>query len=264
MLRRYWVPLMLSELPEAHQLHAALTGWFDDSPENPTGIGHNDGDKPYTISAITAIDGVPGVLISTFDGRADEVMEWISHDRPALWLGREDVLVGAPEMIAQQSWSQIAAARPPRSGAWDVEFQTPTLFRSGDQIDDQINLLPLPGLVLKGVVSELGRHAPEAVPDRSLRVFRNLNIVAIDVTTAQYPFRTHVYPGFVGRIRYASADRRTAAAVAPLFAALPFVGVGAYRARGLGVVEVEPVVSTNGFAYPTKGVGARLRASVSR
>ncbi|HMR47878.1 MAG TPA: CRISPR system precrRNA processing endoribonuclease RAMP protein Cas6 [Arachnia sp.] len=225
-------------MPLPHHLHAAITGWFDHSEHNRTGIDHNDGNKPYTISPVTEEDGTPGVLVTTLDDRAGEVMEWISRDRPALRLGRQgEVLVGAPQVVAERSWAQLAEARPPRSGAWDVVFQTPTLFRTGRTA----NLLPLPGLVLRAAVEALEAHVPGAVPDRSLKVFHHLVLEHIDLTTESYPFRTLTYQGFVGRIRYAADDRRVAEAVAPLFETLPFVGVGSYRTRGLGVVDVAPV-----------------------
>lgn len=237
MPRRYWVPLLLEEPPLAHHLHAALTGWFDDSRYNPTGIDHNDGNKPYTISPVTESDGVPGVLITTLDERADRVMEWISRNRPAPRLGRQgEVLVGAPEVVAERSWGQIARATAPRSGTWELLFHTPTFFRAGQDV----NLLPLPGLVLKGAMDVMKEHVPQAIPDRSLRAFQQLNLVHIDLTTERYPFRSHTYTGFVGRIRYACGNRQVADLVAPLFEALPFVGVGSYRARGLGVVDVAP------------------------
>ncbi len=254
MPRRYWIPLRLREWPLQHHVHAALTAWFDGdrapgapgAHEVPAVAGHGDRLKPYTISCPTVRDGVPGVEISTLAESADDVIRRVASERPVLRLGRQpDVLVGAPVVALERTWDQISRAEAPSGGGWRIEFLTPTMFRTGDVID----LLPTPARVLGAAVAECRRAIPGAVPDESLGLFRQLRTSELRLETSDLAFGPMTYTGLVGHLTYRCDDAQVAQALAPLFAALPFTGVGSYRVRGLGCVEVTGLGHGNARGY---------------
>lgn len=250
MPRRYWVPLRLQEWPLQQHVHAALTSWFDGSRDGDRGrqgvSAHDDQSKPYTISCPTVRDGMPGVEVSTLTDAADDVMRWVASERPVLRLGRQpEVLVGQPRVLMEQSWSQIAQAAAPWGLGWRVEFLTPTMFRTGDAID----LLPTPARVLGAAVTECGRRIPEAVPDESFGLFRQLRVSDMRLETSDLDFGKVAYSGLVGHMILRCADAVVAAALAPLFAAMPFVGAGSYRVRGLGCVDVTGLADDGKHRY---------------
>ncbi len=234
MPRRHFVPLLFREAPRQNHLHAAITRWFDWGAATT----HDSHAKPYTISPPTVVDDLAGVLITTFSDDADAVLEQVATKRPSLVLGRQgEVLVGVPRVLLERSWEQIAAATPPATGTWRVDFHTPTQFRTGKHF----GLLPTPQLVLGAALNECGHYAPDALPSKSDRPLHQLLVADVDLATERYSFGDITYVGFVGHATYRAPSREVATAVAPLFAALPFVGAGSYRVRGLGCVDVAPL-----------------------
>lgn len=230
MPRRHFIPLMLRGTPRQNHLHAAITAWFDTGAT----VSHDSNHKPYTISPPTVIDGLPGVIVTTFSDDADAVLEQVAARRPALFLGKQGkVLVGAPRVLLERSWRQITVTVPPAARAWRVDFLSPTQFRSGERI----NLLPNSQHVLNAALMACGRSVPDALPDKADRPLHRLLVTDIDLTTDSYAFGDITYVGFVGDVIYRAPTRQVAEAVAPL----PFVGVGSYRVRGLGCVDVSPI-----------------------
>lgn len=263
MPRRYWIPLRLREWPLQQHVHAAVTAWFDDGapygtsrkPHGPAVASHDEKQKAYTISCPTMRDGIPGIEVSTLSDGADSVMEWVASELPVLRLGRQrEVLVGRPQVLMDRPWSRIAQEPAPLGSGWHVEFLTPTMFRTGEAVD----LLPTPARVLGAAIAECGRNIPDSVPDESLGLFRHLRVSDLQLETSDLAFGRVTYPGLVGHIVFRCSDSVAAGRLAPLFAALPFTGVGSYRVRGLGCVEVVPLSDTSGGGYArrrTRGTG---------
>ncbi|MDO5287709.1 MAG: CRISPR system precrRNA processing endoribonuclease RAMP protein Cas6 [Actinomycetia bacterium] len=225
----WFVPLRLVPPVKPDHLHAALSRWFDVGTEDLPDR-HHDTVKPYTVSPLTERDGW-GVEVSTLTAEASWRLAVATRRGPEIRLGRQVAAVGRPVRLARASWSELAEVPPRRS--WEVEFLTPTTFRTGQRAS------PFPDLrvVLRGpqVCWDAYSQRPPRLhpPD-----FRALWVADVELQTVQVPVRATTVPAALGRLEIRCDDPAVARAVAPLLALAPYCGVGSFRGKGFGVVRV--------------------------
>ena len=229
-------------------VHAAFSAWFDRSEAE-----HGAGEKPYSISPLTERDGQIGVLIGTLTDYAAESVcaagtlgeeSRSGSQRPMIRLGNQWRQVGRPRRLEQVSWWELAQPREVRS--WQLEFLTPTTFRSGDRSSPLPNVATIAAGLERAWttwcedprVRELVRNPRDRsalwVSDIDLRS----RVTDLTVGRAGTPVRLS---GVTGSITLRVDDAGGAAWAGPLLGLAPFCGVGSMRAKGFGVVEVRAV-----------------------
>lgn len=251
---RYWVGLPDVEPPvKPEHLHGALSRWFDDEESPATVVGgvgasqsrHEATIKPYTISPLAEEPGRRGVLISVLTSDADARLWRGAGTAGRVRLGRSLTRVEAPVVDESMSWAQLDASRSAR--AWRLEFVTPTTFRTGNRTSP----LPTPTGILR-TPSDCWR----AFSGREPRLYTPQDVTRlwvsdVDLNSQRLLLRVGERSGpddrrgergicaVTGSMVLRCDDDQVAAIVGPLLRLAPFSGVGGFRGKGFGVVEVE-------------------------
>lgn len=218
-------------------IHAAFSRWFDRSPAE-----HAATDKPYSVSPLTDFRDVVGVEIATLTDDAQRRL-WEAIDVQApIRLGSQTRRLGRPALLQTATWNELAA---PAQGErqWELEFVTPTTFRSGDRSS------PLP--TLSTIMEGLSRawNMWSGLDDRGYnpRVDGALWVTDLDLnsTVIQLGIRDQrgvgkqvLLSGCLGTLTLRCDQPETADRVVPLIRLAAYSGVGSMRGKGLGVVRV--------------------------
>lgn len=251
---RYWVGLPDVDPPvKPEHLHGALSRWFDGEEPLATVIAdvgvprprHESIIKPYTISPLAEEPGRLGVLISVLTSDADACLWHGASTAGRVRLGRSLTRVEPPVVDESMSWAQLEASRAAR--AWRMEFVTPTTFRTGNRTSP----LPSPTGILR-TPSECwrafsGRETRSYTPQDVTRLWAS----DLHLQSQRVPLRVGERSGpderrgereicaVTGSMVLRCDDARVAAIVGPLLRLAPFSGVGGFRGKGFGLVEVE-------------------------
>lgn len=212
-------------------LHAAMSRWFDLTPEQ-----HGAGTKPYAISPL-ASDGESagvGFELATLTTAAERSLRRHAAPPASVRLGSDQILLGELRNTASESWSSLA--EPSDASSWDLEFVTPVTFRRGNRTSP----FPQPASVLRGLLDSW--NAWSGLPVRDLTRQQTDEIWVSDIDGHSEPVTVSGNPmsAFVGRICFRCDDVVTAELVDPLFRLAPYAGVGSARAKGLGVTRLRP------------------------
>ena len=230
---RYWVPFLdISGPVDPTFVHAAVSRWFDHD--------HSEVTKPYAISPVWDREGNSGIVVSTLTHEAEQRL-LSAHRQPAIRLGRTTTAVGAPALLATATWQELEA---PGRNVWRVTFRAPTSFKTGNHTSP----FPTPSVVLRspsecwktfGERGERELHPTSAAAVRVTALNLRSRIEKLRVSSRQ--------PGgqgqrdvvaVLGTITY-QADGDTADQIRPLFRLARFSGVGGFRGKGFGVVDVQ-------------------------
>ncbi len=223
----HWVPLLGVDRPvPVRLLHAAFSSWFD-------GDGHKDNVKPYTLAPLSKSGHRWGIQIATVTDEAASRVLAMATPGNSVRLGLVTTAVDRPEVLAQQSWSEIAAGGAGQS--WLIEFLTPTVFRSGNHASP----IPTPGALLRSPTDVWSTFGPDPSPrivgaDHDALWFSRANVRTVD-----YEINRQHYPGALGSLELRCADPEIAHRVAALLRLAVFCGVGSFRGKGMGIVSVE-------------------------
>lgn len=242
---RFFVPLDVAPPVSQAHLHGAITRWFDASREHPDAraTSHWLNAKPYSISPLVQIGEAFGVQISTLTDEARGLL--FEASRRAIRLGGRVVRGGSPRPLASTTWAELAD-EPARS-AWRIELLTPTLFRSGGRP----NLTVGPPQILRAPTEAWQTWGAMPPPVLERGQMSSIRVVSLEVTTHRLEFEKEKLPALVGTVSLECDDPGAAAVVSKLLALASFSGIGSYRQKGCGVVEVTPLARS----------GARRKAS---
>lgn len=228
---RWWIPLQGArpERVRLEHLHAAVSRWFDRTPEQ-----HAAGTKPYAISPLArdAESSGVGFELATLTAGADECLLERVAPPGTIRLGQDQAVLGQPRKTDSEAWSSLAT--PSGATSWDLEFVTPVTFRRGNRASP----LPVPGSVLRGLLDSW--NAWSGMPARNLTRQDTDEIWVSDIDGRSEPMTVSGVrlSAFVGRICYRCDNQATAELVDPLFRLAPYAGVGSAKAKGLGVTRL--------------------------
>ena len=228
---RWWIPLQGArpDRVRLEHLHAAVSRWFDRSPEQ-----HAAGTKPYAISPLARDADSPGVgfELATLTAAAEECLLERVVPPATIRLGPDQVLLGEPRKTDTEQWSSLA--NPSSAGSWDLEFVTPVTFRRGNRSSP----LPMAGSVLRGLLDSW--NAWSGMPIRNLTRQDSDEIWVSDIDGRSEPMTVSGVrlSAFVGRVCFRCDNQAIADLVDPLFRLAPYAGVGSAKAKGLGVTRL--------------------------
>lgn len=230
---RWWLPLegARPDRVRLEHLHAAVSRWFDKTPEQ-----HAAGTKPYAISPLAseARSAEVGLELATLTAEAEECLLDRLVPPATVRLGSDHALLGRPRQTATEAWSSLAM--PSGTCSWDLEFVTPVTFRRGNRASP----LPVPGSVLRGLLDSW--NAWSGLPIRNLTRHDTDEIWVSDIDGHSEPIIVSGLrmSAFVGRICFRCDSQAIADLVDPLFRLAPYAGVGSAKAKGLGVTRLHP------------------------
>ncbi|MDD7465066.1 MAG: CRISPR system precrRNA processing endoribonuclease RAMP protein Cas6 [Actinomycetaceae bacterium] len=218
---------------------AAFTKLLDNAGGN---WGHKPDTKPYTISQVfLGIDGQVYVEISVLTDLAERSLRSSLAETSKMRFGKALTRLGELEVVSRSSWDDIAQLGSPEFAdmqIWELEFFTPTLFRSGDDA----SAFPLPSAVLRAAAGAWESYAPIPIEQISHKDAGRIEIVEFDIHTVPVtlprPAKRRDAYGFVGTMRLECRDMEVRAKVAPLFGLIPYCGVGSYRNLGYGLAKL--------------------------
>lgn len=251
---RWFVPVAGVE-PDRVRLehvHAAFSRWFDRSP-----VEHAANDKPYTVSPLTRDPrGQVGVEIATLTDTAEKRLHEAGMDGATVRLGNRTRPVGTPRHLIGHSWAQLAANTT--DGRWQLEFVTPTTFRSGDRSSP----LPQVGTIMDGLshtwntwsdtrieTSEEGTDVIDCRADAPADVggwgavwasdvdLRSVT-VSVRVRRQDGTFQPITVSGALGSLTLRCDEPVAAAHAGPLLRLAAYCGVGGMTGKGFGVTRV--------------------------
>jgi CRISPR-associated endoribonuclease Cas6 len=254
-------------------VHAAFSRWFDRSPAE-----HAANDKPYTVSPLTRDErGRTGVEIATLTETAGRRLREATADGATVRLGNQTRPVGAPEHLIGRSWAQLAENTT--DDRWQLEFLTPTTFRSGDRASP----LPHVGTVMNGLartwnacsdtrIEPPAADAAHGVDSRAdvvdCRTDTDVNAgadtegwgavwvsgldlrsvtVSVRVRRRDGSFQPITVSAALGSLTLRCDDSRAAARAGPLLQLAAYCGVGGMTGKGFGVTRVR---AHHRLAYP--------------
>lgn len=229
---RWWVPVpgIDPRRVRLEHLHAAVSGWFDQTQDD-----HARLTKPYALSPLSEPDSGPGSLgfeVSVLTEEAqDEMLARVWSGEPVR-LGSQTVRLPGASLVEETSWAALSTWT--RCTGWELEFLTPAGFRQGRQWSPW----PAPAAVLRGL-SETWNHwsgcEPRVPTHQEVDAVR---VVALAGSSEEIDLGRQRAVGFLGRIRFGVDDPAVAELVDGLFRLAAFSGVGSAKAMGLGVTRV--------------------------
>ena len=228
---RWWIPLQGArpDRVRLEHLHAAVSRWFDRTPEQ-----HAAGTKPYALSPLArdAESSGVGFELSTLTADVEEQLLERVAPPATIRLGPGQVLLGQLRRTDSEAWPSLAIPSGARS--WDLEFVTPVTFRRGNRSSP----LPVAGSVLRGLLDSW--NAWSGLPIRNLTRQDSDEIWVSDIQGRSEPITVSGIrlSAFVGRVCFRCDDQAIADLVDPLFRLAPYAGVGSAKAKGLGVTRL--------------------------
>jgi CRISPR-associated endoribonuclease Cas6 len=239
---RWWVPIQGIDPTRVvlEQVHGAVSAWFDHSDAE-----HRTDTKPYSVSPLSAEHadrgddlGLPpslgieiGVLTLEAHGR---LMAATTQDMP-IRLGSQFGSVGRPHPIQWDDWATLA--EPTGVSEWELEFVTPTTFRTRDRSSP----LPTPSTVLRRpaeVWSLWSGMPPRRLPRECAEA---VWVSDIDGRSHALTLGRLRVSGFVGRLTLRCDEPEIATLIDPLLRLAAYSGVGSGTTKGLGVTRVATI-----------------------
>lgn len=222
---RYWMPLLdVGGAIDPAYLHGAITRWFDDD-------NHRAVTKPYTLSPISSHGDRFGIEVTVLDDKTETRLTIISAAEPIIRLGRENTRVGKAELVERREWADFEADG---SHKWRVSFLTPATFRTGELTSP----LPTPSVLLRSPTDCWNQFSTRPERELAANEAPAVRVVALDLRSTVEPLGKRRANAVFGSITYQTTPE-VAERIRPLFRLARFSGVGAFRGRGFGVVEVE-------------------------
>lgn len=223
-------------------LHAAVSGWFDD-----TAAEHAAATKPYALSPMSrSSTDRPAEVGFELGVLTDEAFARLrSAGRPgrSIRFGGQHGRLGSAVGLARESWD--ALAKPSGACAWELEFVTPATFRSRNRSSPW----SAPPAVVRGLGESWKQHSGLPPRERSHLQLDSIWVSDVDGRSEPMTLSNLRVSGFVGRIRYQCDDKAVADLVDPLFRLAVYSGVGSAKAKGLGVTRLpgtwQPSVRTS-------------------
>lgn len=233
----YWLPLPNAKPPvRAEHLHAAFSRWFDtaafDGSQPDT---HTAGTKPYSISPLArGADGY-GVEINVLTPEAEERLLLCGVSGLPIRLGSTYTRVGLPHPLSVTSWAELATR--PSLQPWELEFLTPTTFRNGNRS----SAFPQPSAMLQAPRQCWNAFSGLPAIELSIGEASLVWVSDFDIESVRLSLNQLTVKGVVGRITLRCDHPSVTAKVAPLLSLAPFCGIGSFRGKGLGVVQLNRV-----------------------
>lgn len=218
-------------------VHAAVSRWFDRCPAE-----HAATDKPYRISPLGRGPGriAVGVEVAALTDAAEERLRAAAVPGEEIRLGNQIRRIADMHPLAAASWQELAAERG--DARWDLEFVTPTTFRTGDRSS------PLPRVesVLEGL-------------HRAWRLWSDVDLGCgerdwaavwasdVDLRSATLELRVRrrdgsaqpvTMSGAVGTLVLRCDVPEVASRIGPLLRLASYAGVGGMTLKGMGVTRV--------------------------
>lgn len=256
---RWFVPIVGVDPSRVRleHVHAAFSGWFDGTAE-----AHAASDKPYAVSPLSGDERGVGVEIATLTVQAEAALARRVESGAPVRLGSQVRPLGRARLMHASTWEELAVSGVPGAATrWVLEFVTPATFRSGDRSSP----LPQVPTILAGLARAWdacsGTPRPELRSDLAAATW----VSDLDLRSQVLRLRVrrrhgagtqdvHV-SGATGSLTLRCEDPCAVEVVAPLLGLAPYVGVGAMRGKGLGVVRVRRIPQASETAG-TRGVPA--------
>lgn len=240
---RYWLPLVGLERPvPVEHLHGALSGWFDhliaeDLADQRMGEvdPHDFTEKPYAISPTTRRGHAWGIEVAVMGRRTEQALCSNADAGTAIRLGRTFVKPAPAARISGVDWQELKDYDG--TTAWAVEFVTPFTTRTGNRSSP----FPQPASVLRAPTTVWEKYSPLGPIEVPRASHSPIWVSSIDVRTEVYQLKGLKMPGLLGRVVYRCSDAAVAPAVSTLLRFAEFSGVGSFRGKGMGIVNVTPL-----------------------
>lgn len=236
---RWWVPIQGIDPSRVAlwQVHGAVSTWFDHSDAE-----HRSDIKPYSVSPLSAdraarkhdsnLQHSLGIEIGVLTLEAHQrLMAETTPDKP-IRLGSQFGSVGQPHLIQWDDW--VTLAEPTGASQWELEFVTPTTFRTRDRSSP----LPTPSTVLRRPSESWSRWSglqPRRLPRECAEA---VWVSDIDGRSHALDLGRLKVSGFVGRVTLRCDQPEIAALIDPLLRLAAYSGVGSGTTKGLGVTRV--------------------------
>lgn len=229
---RYWIALEDVRPPvRGEHLHAAISRWFDESQADDLDA-HHAVVKPYTISPVASVSGQYGVEVSVLSDVATERLLARTSHGCRIRLGGQLVRCSSPRLISHVTWPGLLEG--PTRQRWELTFVTPTAFRTGSRSSP----LPTPSVVLRAPTEAWSRFSGLDPLALAAQDASHVWVSTFSMSCDEYEVSGRRVTGVLGSVTYQCSERRVAEAVGPLFRLAPYCGVGSFRGKGFGIVEL--------------------------
>lgn len=229
---RWWVPLHNCRPPvKLEHVHAVVSGWLD---TDETHRAHNKG---FSLSPVgEGPGGTLGFQIGlSNDSAADQLLDRLALRTPVR-LGDQRAWCSAPKLLQHESWDHLLSRQGQRR--WQLSFQTPVVFRTGNRST------PLPNIpaLLRGLMDRWNAFSPVRI-ELTRPQFDEVWVEDLDLTTDTIRLDGRIYRGSIGTLGLRCHDSAVAAQVAPLLGLATYAGVGSFRSKGFGVSTLKPLAA---------------------
>lgn len=229
----YWLPLPAMHGPAAvEHVHAAFSGWFDAASDRNA---HHDTVKPYRLAPLSQQEGSWGAEVALLSAEAYQALAQRLEDDPRVRLGRISTPVGPPRVLQGATWDELGAW--PGERAWRVTFLTPFASRTGNRTSP----FPSPPVVLRGPAEAWRWYSGREELRLSPTEQANLWVSHLDLATTTFTVNGHRHHGALGSITYQASTDEVARMASTLFRLAEYSGMGSFRGKGMGVVDVQAV-----------------------
>lgn len=239
---RWWVPIQGIDPTRValEQVHGAVSAWFDHSDAE-----HRTDTKPYSVSPLSADPADRehhpgpqpplGIEIGVLTLEAHRRLMAATTQGMPIRLGSQFGSVGRPHLIQWDDW--VTLAEPTGASQWELEFVTPTTFRTRDRSSP----LPTPSTVLRRpaeVWSLWSGMPPRRLPRECAEA---VWVSDIDGRSHALTLGRLRVSGFVGWLTLRCDEPEIAALIDPLLRLAAYSGVGSGTTKGLGVTRVAAI-----------------------
>lgn len=149
-----------------------------------------------------------------------------------VWLGTLHARVEGCELLASHNWGELV--RVPTSRSWTFTFLTPATFRSGNHASP----LPSPGGLVRSPSDAWAKFGPDPAPRIVGTEHEGLWFSDADVHTVGYEIGHQLFRGALGNLTLVCGEADVARKVSRLAALAVYSGVGSFRGKGMGIVQV--------------------------
>lgn len=207
---------------------------------------HQATTKPYTATPVT-IDEKPHIVVTLLDDALANYLHTKINTTPHIQLGQHIASIENCTPTHIHSWPEIRET--PAATKWKIVTDSPITFRPNNS-----TTTPIPSNATALLATALRAHdlfsygAPplaRLTPEQQREiVITHANIQTVTRSLGFSPRKgatNRTATCGQGTYEVTCLTPQVAERVAPVMALLPYAGIGAYTARGLGAVTVEPV-----------------------
>lgn len=237
---RWWVSLPgIDPRPVRLQhVHAAVSGWFDQTEED-----HAQLVKPYALSPLSHSGdrrSGAGFEASALTDQARECLLRKACSNEIIRLGAQTTRLVGAQLIEEESWDGLQTWMG--GTAWDLEFVTPATFRQGQRWSPW----PAPATVLRGLSESWNRWSDTESRTPTHQQSDAVWVAELSGSSQRLDIGPARPSGFLGHVRYQCEDQAVASLVDGLFRLAAYAGVGSAKAKGLGVTRVHHAAAADG------------------